>query len=65
MSYYPELTATQIKSILLESATTVSNTVYKPGSDQAVPFSSLSSTGGIVNVYEAIKLAETKSSGTN
>ena len=65
MAYYPNLTASQVKEILLESATPVSNIVYKPGSDEAVPFASLSSTGSIVNVYEALKLAEIKSSGMN
>ena len=42
MSYYPELTAYEIKMILLESVTKPSNVVYKPGSDIAVPFSELS-----------------------
>lgn len=64
MSYYPNLTAQDIKSILVESVTPISNAVYKPGTDIGVPFTSLSSTGGIVNVYEALKLAEAISSGT-
>lgn len=64
MSYYPNLTAQDVKNILLESTTPVLNTVYKPGTDIGVPFSTLSATGGIVNVYEALKLAEAKSSGT-
>ncbi len=61
MSYYPDFTASEIKDILLESVTRVDNMVFKPGSDEVVPFSSLSSTGGIVNVYEALKLAEERS----
>lgn len=65
MSYYPSLTASDVKSILLESVTPVDEVVYRPGSDSAVPFSALSSTGGILNVYQALKLAELKSSGTN
>lgn len=65
MAYYPNLSATEVKSILLESATQVNNVVYRPGSDDGVDFSSLSATGSIINVFEAIKLAETKSSGTN
>jgi subtilisin family serine protease len=64
MSYYPDLTAQQIKTILLETVTKPSNIVYKPGSDQGIPFSNLSSTGGILNIFEAFKLAETKSEGT-
>ncbi len=64
MSYYPDLNAQQIKTILLETVTKPSNIVYKPGSDQGIPFSNLSSTGGILNIFEAFKLAETKSEGT-
>lgn len=65
MAYYPNLSAYDIKTILLETVTKPSNVVYRPGSDYAVPFSSLSSTGGILNIFEAFKLAEIKSSGSN
>lgn len=65
MAYYPNLSAHDVKTILLETVTKPSNVVYKPGSDQAVSFSSLSSTGGILNIFEAFKLAEIKSSGSN
>ncbi len=62
MSYYPELTASDVKEILLQSSTKITNTlVYKPGSKDVVDFSSLSATGGIVNAFEALKLAEIKS----
>ncbi len=65
MSYYPELTASDVKEILLQSATKINNTlVYKPGSKDVVDFSSLSATGGIVNAYEALKLAEIRAMGT-
>jgi len=65
MAYYPNFTASEIKEILLESATPITNIVYEPGSDNVVSFSTLSNTGSIINVYEALKLAEIKSSGTN
>lgn len=59
MAYYPELDATQVKNILMESVTIPSTTdVVRPGSEELVPFSTLSVSGGIVNAYEAIKLAE-------
>ncbi|HET7563566.1 MAG TPA: S8 family peptidase [Gemmatimonadaceae bacterium] len=61
MSYYPSLTAPQVKRIILESATRyASQQVVKPGSDtgEEVPFGSLSATGGIVNAYEAVRMAE-------
>lgn len=60
-SYFPELTAKQVKEILMESATRIDMDVKKPGTQDLVPFSSLSVTGGAVNAYEAVKLAmETK-----
>ncbi len=65
MAYYPEFTASDVKEILLQSATKVTNTpVYKPGSKEVVDFSSLSATGGIVNAFEALKLAHIKATGT-
>jgi subtilisin family serine protease len=58
-SYYPDLTAEQVKSILMQSAVKDRTKVKKPGSkEEMVSFSTLSVTGGIVNAYEAVKLAE-------
>lgn len=56
-SYFPDLTAEQVKNILLESAKKQKLKVVQPGGEDKVPFSSLSVTGGIVNAYEAVKLA--------
>ncbi|HEX6964882.1 MAG TPA: S8 family peptidase [Gemmatimonadaceae bacterium] len=61
MSYYPSLTAEQVKEIILDSATRyASQQVAKPGSDTSgeVPFGSLSATGGIVNAYAAVRMAD-------
>ncbi|PEN14403.1 peptidase S8 [Longibacter salinarum] len=59
MAHYPELSAMDVRSILLESTTTFPDRmVVVPGGNRQVPFSSLSTTGGIVNVVEALKLAE-------
>jgi subtilisin family serine protease len=58
-SYYPDLTAEQVKSILMQSAIKDRAKVKKPGTkEDMVSFSTLSVTGGIVNAYEAVKLAE-------
>lgn len=58
MSYFPELTAADVREILRLSTRKFDNLeVTKPGTDEKVPFSELSSTGGIVNAYEAVKLA--------
>ena len=59
MSYFPNLTAADVKRILLETATRQPGvTVIRPGEGGArVPFASLSATGGIVNAYAAIRAA--------
>ncbi len=60
MDYFPDLTAAQIKDILRQSTRKFDGLkVTKPGSKDEVPFSQLSSTGGMVNAYEAVKLAAT------
>ena len=59
-SYFPTLTAVQVKNILMSSVTRVNQNVIVPGSnDMKKPFSSLSVSGGVVNVEAAIKLAKT------
>jgi subtilisin family serine protease len=63
MSYYPNLTASDVKRIILESSTKYGDkTVVRPGEGGApIKFSELSATGGVVNVYNAVKMAETLS----
>ena len=58
-AYYPHLTATQIKSVIERSVTKINVPVINPGTGEEVPMSELSRTGGVVNAYEAIKLAGT------
>jgi cell wall-associated protease len=58
MSYFPELNAVQVKDIILKSTRKFDNLkVQKPGGGKT-DFSQLSMTGGLVNVYEAVKLAQ-------
>jgi subtilisin family serine protease len=57
-SYYPQLTAAQLKQVILQSAVPYHTRVLKPGSKKTVDFATLSRTGGIVNLYEALKLAQ-------
>ncbi|WP_199417182.1 S8 family peptidase [Chitinophaga silvatica] len=63
LSYYPDLSAQQLKYVLEKSATPLpdgTKMVTKPGTkDEQVEFSELSKSGGIVNTYEALKLAAT------
>jgi subtilisin family serine protease len=61
MSYYPKLTAADVKRIIMESAVPYRDVlVIRPGAEdgKTVPFGSLSSTGGVVNAYTALKMAE-------
>jgi subtilisin family serine protease len=63
-SYFPKLTYADIKRIIVQSATPYTTKVTKPESTDSVDFASLSKTGGIVNLYEAVKLALAQESGS-
>jgi len=56
-SYFPQLTAAQIKQLIMQSAVPYHTPVLRPGTKQVVDFADLSKTGGIANLYEAVKLA--------
>jgi subtilisin family serine protease len=61
LEYFPALSAKQLKMVIEQSSAKLTEKVKVPGSDDVVSFSDLSNTGGLVNAYEAIKLAsETK-----
>lgn len=57
-SYYPRLTAVQIKRIIEASVTQVDGLVVRPQSTERVPMAALCRTGGIINAYAAIQMAE-------
>lgn len=64
-SYYPQLSASQVKHILMNSGTKINFNVIKPGSQnrenpdgELVSFSDLSVSGRIVNAYNALKMAD-------
>jgi len=61
-SYYPKLTYLQIRACIEQSATPIDLLVTMPGTDQKVAFRELSKTGGIVNAYRAVQLAQKLSS---
>jgi subtilisin family serine protease len=67
MSYFPSLTAADVKRILLETATRYPDVmVLKPGSStgEKIRFGELSRTGGVVNAYEAVKAALAREGAT-
>ena len=64
-SYYPQLSASQVKHILMNSGVKINFEVIKPGSQSRenptgdkVLFSDLSVSGRIVNAYNALKMAD-------
>jgi cell wall-associated protease len=64
-SYYPKLSARQVKHIIINSGTKINLEVTKPGSaskenpkGELLPFSELSVSGRIVNAYNALKMAD-------
>lgn len=59
LEYFPYLTPQQIKHCLEKSAQAPAIKVNKPGTDEEVNLSDLSRTGGVINVYEAAKIAAT------
>lgn len=57
-SYYPKLTASQVKHILMDSGVAINQNVVVGGNPKDLrPFSELSKTGKIVNAYNAILMA--------
>ena len=56
-SYFPRLTPAELKRILVQSARPVHTQVYRPGTRQLVDFATLSRSGGVINLYEAVRLA--------
>jgi subtilisin family serine protease len=59
LEYFPTLSAFQIKDIIERSSVAISDSVYTPGSRTLTTLNNLSRTGGIVNAYEAVRLAST------
>jgi hypothetical protein len=60
MSYFPDLTAAQVREIISQSSRKFDGLkVVKPDTKEAVDFNTLSRSGGLVNAYEAVKLAMT------
>jgi cell wall-associated protease len=57
-SYFPELSPEQIIHIITASGITIDQEVSLPGNQKKkVKFSSLSSSGKLINAYEAVKMA--------
>lgn len=59
LEYYPDLSARQLKYVIEKSAIPLNEKVRLPGTDKNVSLSDISKSGGLVNAYEAAKLAAT------
>ncbi|SHL47592.1 S8 family peptidase [Hymenobacter psychrotolerans] len=56
-SYFPSLSATDLKRLILASVDVYHTKVLKPGTQKEVDFAELSNTGGLVNLYRAVQMA--------
>lgn len=67
LSYFPNLQPDDLKDILMSSVRTFDGLmVNKPGAKgEKIDFSELSASGGIVNAYEAVKLADSRKIAQN
>ena len=59
LSYYPTLSAQQVKYVIENSARIITDNVTIPGTDELIPFNELSKSGGLLNAYSALQLAST------
>lgn len=60
LEYFPDLSAEQLKYVIEKSAVPEADSVNLPGGmNEKVMLSDISKTGGVVNAYEAVKLAST------
>jgi len=59
LEYYPNLSAAQVKYVLMKSAKSPGEKVINPGTGEEVDFTEISQSAGIINAYDALKLAST------
>ena len=59
LEYFPYLTPQQLKYCIMKSAQNPGVKVSKPGTDETVNMTDLCVSGGVINAYEAAKVAAT------
>jgi subtilisin family serine protease len=64
LSYYPNLKASQVKTIMMKSGTELGFEVEIGEKQEKIPFNKASVSGKIVNAYNALKMAEEMSKQT-
>ncbi len=58
LQYYPQFNAQQVKAIIEQSAVPFSDPVTNPSTGEKAQLSDISRTGGVVNAYAAVLLAD-------
>lgn len=58
-SYFPRLTANQVKEAIMKSAIPLDQEVIIPGKEEKTNFKKLSVTGSVANLYNALQYAKT------
>lgn len=59
LSYFPDLSAEQVRYCIEKGAQNPNMQVTKPGSEVKEDFANFSRTGGLINAYESVKIAAT------
>lgn len=59
LEYYPNLSAQQVKMVIEKSSSRLTEKVRNPETGEMVALGELAKSGGLINAYEAIKLAST------
>jgi len=59
LQYYPTLSPQQVKMVIEKSSQNPGMKVKNPGTGEEVDLSDISRSGGVINAYEALKLAST------
>ncbi|MCB0715296.1 MAG: S8 family peptidase [Chitinophagaceae bacterium] len=59
LEYFPDLSAEQVKEVIEKSSVNPEQKVSTPGTGVMVDMSELSKYGGIINAYQAVKMAST------
>jgi cell wall-associated protease len=57
LQYFPTLTPQQVKQVIENSATKITGNVTNPGTGDSATLAEISKTGGVLNAYEAVRLA--------
>ena len=58
LQYYPKFTPERVKMVIEQSAVPFTGKVINPETGDEAKLSDLSKTGGVINAYEALRMAD-------